>query len=740
MITAPEKFNRHHRREGIELHKIVTITNSQSVTMKFGDSDMILSGETNPLVYGLLRPGSKIRQSVDPWSRRFSIGNVMINLSNAPYDGSYPRKRLSDLWSTFWVYCRSGTVKIYLLAGSDNTLLTDGALVFEGSIIKLPSFDDNYITIEACDIGNNLLNQSVPFNSLKGIGYGTPHDFRPSIVYGNWGYNNNPWGSDRLFIKTSKALSNNRFIADHVLKNCGPLWFNFLDNESLWGHVDTDVTGYQAVDILCPDGKYRTVYQTPSSDYYWIYLFIPPSGLTEVWWSGSLGQSNYNVGSNNIINELNLRDRLDNTYAGLYYNLGYVPSGSEYRGMVTLKWNDIDNIPKNWEVDYLNFDFYWRSDINIGAGTYQYGFASFVKTVVAATCTGMNGDSMTTSSTIHDGTMKYLHPADIGGTPFATYVGWQFGTKGVLMRFPVYINPPGVLIDDIILSIYQAAIGVRVKIPKPTPDIYGYVNVIGQKVGSQIAARQPGLGSEDELDYAAYQIERLLKITFGLSDNQFDNASLDAAYKSYLKTRTNISEDNPVRLGDLLQELSENSNFALFFNVTGKLRVIALDQTPPATANLYIYPDDIDGVPNISSSETEKVINRLNSNWDYRPNDNVYDSGEVRNNTGSQLIYGVKEGDAEFKYYTDQQTAYPRRPLQDILIGTDGFFSKDHQIVGWKSPGYKHSLAEIGDWVEFDAGLDARLKCAGESWSGKKFIIIEKNIDDYYLEFTAIEL
>ena len=91
MITRPTNFQAFQDRGGDEFHFVVVVSGFPSVM--FSDIDMSL---TDGHVFGLLKPGMNASQGIDFHSRRSSVGNVTVSISNQVFDSQ--GEKPGDLW------------------------------------------------------------------------------------------------------------------------------------------------------------------------------------------------------------------------------------------------------------------------------------------------------------------------------------------------------------------------------------------------------------------------------------------------------------------------------------------------------------------------------------------------------------------------------------------------------------------------------------------------------------------
>ena len=735
MITRPTNFQAFQDRGGDEFHFVVVVSGFPSVM--FSDIDMSL---TDGQVFGLLKPGMNASQGIDFHSRRSSVGNVTVSISNQVFDSQ--GEKPGDLWSTVWNYAftTAGDVDIYLLAGPGSLIssLADGIKVFAGKLTKRPTVNEDTLTIEAEDIGATLLRKKMaPYRvaDLDPIWEGSVDgDFRPALVNGDW-RNLDFWGAGGYMVKGN--MTDKQIVAGHVVDQVAELWLYF-DKLDLWVQVDmtTGTGGFTTFNSWYGGSSQQiTLLQRPFSGTVSGWAYVSPFGLDDRLWQGLADRTLYNDGRNNVLDEDNAWDRDNETAARLFtgnfdlYTLA----------MATFGFPDVDADPAEFTIDSTDVRIYWRSLVNPNMG-YTYGApGGFIRTLISAEYEGST--NLTAGvTTIHDGGIKFmnLHIGSGDWDDFATKVGWELSTNRFLIRMPVFIATPGNYAQaEEALNIYQVQLRLRTTLPNDWKQLRPWFVVVGQQVGSEIAARQPSLGAGDPVVSPAYQVELLMRRQFNLTDVNIDVTSFDDAWRSRFNTRTLINDGSPLTLDQFLQELSENANFVVFFNVSGKVRLVSFDSAP-ATSDAVIHWDDLESLK-YSETEPSKVITDLASSWEKNPGTGRYNSTELRINWAAHNLYGIKEAAANFDYYTNQQIGWE---LQDALMGqASSFFARVHGIATWTPKGIRHAHFEPGDVVEFDApSCDPQVKRLGRSWSGVRFIITNKATTTNGQQFAAIEV
>ena len=757
MLTVPTKFEMHRRKTtAAQLHTIVEVSFS-SETLYFSDVEMILpaDGTGTPVhhVWPLLVSHSGINQQIDFHSRRASVGNVQLTFTNLPFDRSGTVQRLSDYYSGYWSSIIGTSIKIYITCDPKPNLADSGLLVFEGICNEYPKYDGEQLTLAVEDISAGHLRKKLPLTraadleSDGGLSEGDPDaDYRMPIIKGDLEKNTagSPldfWGSGDYMVRGYRSSWDTVwFVADHAVKDVAEMYV-FFDRVGLWFRLDLPNIGGGAYffDVVCADGVTRTYFVLPFHTELKGWLLVPPSGVATNGWSGGLGQGDYNPNMNNADDAGNAYDRDNETLAHLY-------AGNNNLGMLQFSFDDIVNVT-GWVMEPGNYKhaLRWRAEENPNCPL-EYSTVPniFLASHAVMSSTHTSIDLVTNTVDIFNGNVNGLligrsSPGD--WDDLAAEVGWLLSK--LTARFPVEANVGGNYKNEDILRMAQAQLEIYVTIPDAwSNEQVPYFALVGEPAGSEIAGRNPAIGANDLNSFAGYQIERLLRQTIGLTAAQIDGATFDDAYRSHLKTRARLHEDDGRETLEIfLQEMAENSTFTVFFNASGKTRLISFDWTEPdyvpGTPTIISW-EYLARTPKVFFTSPTKVINRLTSEWQRNPGANRYNESDTHNDAGSQLLaWGIKEADASFKYYIDAGTP----SLQETLIKNGALFPYTLIGIEIEIRGAAMSHLEIGDPIQIDAtSVDPQFKLAGVSWTSFSFVIIDKGLTMVGVKYRAVRV
>ena len=160
MLTAPAAFSDFQNRTATTQQIIVELTDGSSTWLFSNGSDFEL---TDGHIYPLIQSFSGITQSLDIFSKQWSVNVTQLILNNAPYkqNSSGTWVRLSDELSGII----NNDATIYLLCGENVTALSDCLTVFSAKILDTLYYDEKTIRVTLHD--ESILNNVVlPQNKI----------------------------------------------------------------------------------------------------------------------------------------------------------------------------------------------------------------------------------------------------------------------------------------------------------------------------------------------------------------------------------------------------------------------------------------------------------------------------------------------------------------------------------------------------------------------------------------------
>jgi hypothetical protein len=800
MDTLPDKFVRYYRQTGTYVFWIVKVTadtDSAETDWYFSTTDMDIGVTVHGL---LLNDDFRIEWSIDPPTRRWSISGIDIRLSNKPYKGPrINRIRLSDEGI---LSADDLTVEVYVGIGPTIRSLNDAYRVFTGYVVGEPTATADEIILSCEDIGTRLLEKMLPMTRMGDHNPSSLNaDNKLSIVLGDM-RGREPFGGGNYMVPGLCETAGTDFYAyfvDHTTAEDGDVWVYFEDLDA-WMKLDQDAMGLYWSNGS-GDSRYYNEIRILQCDTLHVlqgWLYLPPKGVSNfIWTTDALtNEGDYNAGMNKLQDADLAQDFKTGTYASLFQ------ANTPARANAQFYWPDYTSLervggvriesrtapPRHGRLAesppfkhkrqygrlyyvYPNFDEWtmsrdtgdtpddygvylvWLTEKNPNL-TYTYGLdGTTIRTsVVVYRASNIWGSSPRTyaedvyeTSDMHDGTVHVM-----GLDNFAYYSGsggWNMPADGVTVRFPVYVSAAT---DDWMLRIKGVFMRCYVTTDVPlSSDVKMYFAPAGYPMDGQLAARRGTDSYSNNLcEWPGDQTEMLLRWPIGLDDDNIDTDSFDAAYSPDHVTSAIITENDPVSVGDLLQELSENGNYCLFFDAAGKTRLIAIDQpqgeSPGPTTNAIIPYYDLADSPELYQTDLDQVLNRITVYYDYNPSEGAFNKQKIYENATSQTAYGVREhtGGLQLRYFDDTYSTGDIDTFMAMtLTATPSLLGKRHKGIRIETIGMRWVHLQIGDWIELDNDTTSPfISFHGESWTGEQFLIIGKTITKKSVSFTAVQL
>jgi hypothetical protein len=763
--TRPATFEDHHQRDAVENFFVVKLVKGAS-TWLLGDRDMDLTeGHVSPLLMSTPR----IQQSVNTFTRNWSIGSVRIILNNRRYHRTLSGKQ----WSLSEEGLLSGdtiTAYIYVGSGPSVTGLSDMMKIGEGKVIGEPYANAERLVLHVEDIGAELMRRQLPMTVAQDTGMTKVGALdRLPIVLGNWD-GSSPFGGLGKMVKCRTFMSGGGTVlnvvpADHKIEEVTQLWL-FLEEGNLWLQLDLNYMGPVASTWNGSDGVDRTILSFLNVDTYDArgWLFVPPRNVYgDAWGATTWDYADYNDGRNNIKSFERAMDGYPETYATLLQ--GNVAG----KGIIGFEWiNTVDH------AGQVSVRFPWRKffrgkyskDKRNHQVTFRDGYIDVSRWTMSSADTRLyfnitanpdvtllykpvgeppnqwrsnvvsrivNYYYVEGQSGMFDGTNRWIDLASLAH-PFQSNIGWNMQTNNFRVHVTAHASPTPDP-DDWLIRVNQICLRLYTTLDVPlTANSQLYAVVKGLTPSAAVVAHgSPLVATDTHIKYPSYQVEELL-LKLGLTIGQFDTDSIDAIYG--WETRAIIDDDNPITVGEFIQGLAENSDMVPFVNIAGKVRMMDIEQAPPGSCDMIRF-DDLLELPTVFISSLNDIVNRIEYEYDYAPGEDDFLQGGIREDSTSQTSHGVKDGAVELRYVVPTFAS----SLSSLLVGTSGWLSNRHNGVRFATKALRWAHKEIGDWVQFESErLDEHSWfIAGASWSGQKFRIVGKEYDAKGINFIGIQ-
>lgn len=710
MLTAPANFTPWQNSMAAQSHMILSITDG-TTTWLLSDCDMQL---TDGHVWPLLLTADGIREGVDIFTRDWFTSDARFTMTNLPY-----HQNTSGVWTRLSEEINlilNHDAKVYLMAGSAATALSDCLLRFSGIVLEHPSYDDKVLTLRVRD-KSTTFNKTIPAKTVGSIYTDCPEEVaneRIPLVYGDFTFNIlDPYVGNGMAKgwPTTKGIHPKFVFSDHILHAITDLWI---------GKVGDYPVEYVSHTLDDDDSGYGT--GLGSGDYCWMHLFI--TGIDDAdYVAGTDGVSPDYPTPTNYMNATHtgtlyatIKDWSDdgsNITGNGYWTF---PEEQETAILSAMASNDDQSAGTPIEVVYkVNallagaaatsaIRFYKGGQVFSDTGvtfdntertisrTISAPAAGSKTDVFALGCRQTNGPSIGDSVTENQDMLRVYY--------LRMRVGWYFGRR-------FYRNTM-----------------ITKKGQYPSEEA-GFAVCQGREFGAWIdnGGRSNTFNAGEMIDEPQFIIESILRDELGLVDANIDEASFDECQDSAAQCRVNLIEAEPAF--DTIKRLCEQSKFAFYWSAAGKARCILINEASPTTQRTIPFSHcaakDADGSPAIEITKTEVIGNYINYKHTWQAEYDDYRYEEVTEDSTSQTAYGMKRFEAEYPYLSGTKA-------DNIATFFKTLAANAHQQIELTTCGFTNADLEAGDWIELDdESWDGQVKCFGDSWAGIQFLVTEIN-------------
>jgi hypothetical protein len=685
MITIPANFQTLLKKHTSRAFRYIVKMNGSSNTYYLSTEEMTITDSGTQRVYGLLLNTPTVKQTIDIYSGKSSVGGFSINLSD--YDqggGNY----FSDNFASEYFYNRE--VKLYLHTDGI-TALADCPLLYVGTVSDW-EIQQNRITI---NIENSIskVSKSIPTNIV------TSADFPDApieslgkylpIVYGDHLYRYGQDGTvydvtrkkDSTMIKPvrigfDKTDNYHEYIiADHLLKtkdtNFARVWM-YLPN--LGRYVKIDADNYT---ITESDGKtYLRLKQLHASFYVYDY-----------WYANRIG------GGDSFDDSVNAIDDDMTTYASKYIDPTIVSPPQTYNLEMVYPNYENDNISAYTEI-VIWHRIKWNNagdfTFSIGAGADEYTSAQSEDTLLKEDRLYSVYNAAQMSSPV---TYRLTLDDDSVGTPSYCRIYESFKE---LKYKPAEIFP-----DQIFVACY------------------------GYDISGETYDANPGVVIKHIID-------------------TYTDATPDSTALGLMETRTgnnwllNIAIYKQDSIKSYLEKMAMQANSYFVFSANNEASCFTFTDSY-TTSRAKIKPEDIKtNSLQVKKTNIQNAVNSLVLNYLSDSVSGIVQELTRANSTDETNIGQKSEKVISAEYVADDTTAglLADHYCQDA---TTAFWGMPRNLIefetadmrganaGWDGADFEPIYAlELFDIVELDhSEWDIVKKCNGESWDGKQFLVYE---------------
>lgn len=745
----------------------------------FSEIDMEL---TEGHVYPLLKSLPTVKGRFDIGTKNWSVSDVTINLYNAAYklDDSFNKVMLSDEIGDLI----NATVKIYLATGSNITGLSDCIEKFSGLILTSPEYDDESVKIKAVDAGT-ASHKLLPQTYMTSVFNATPIGFRDQkipIAYGE--FTSGDYALDGSGLGFAKAIPNHQSIrssfvvSDHVLNAFTELWFveedlpdpakydspTFNTNDSGRG---TGIGGKYLVARIYPDSIEDDGFSTDSltmpSDYdnsfdhnTSSYTTIEPNIQTGGASTRPIGILMLQISvddflENNSLNNLsafkfdiNAKElgikTIDVSEARLYY----ASDGTNDR-YITFPW--LTSPSQGWDTSSSWVDLPTKTGEAVSISN-----ATNTEPIVIVTSSAQDwydGDKVKVDGVLgntdangewsirRNNSRNYVLVSSKGNGAYTSGgTATNITNKNKPYTVGLYVEGDNGSYLDSLMNIYEARLLFRY--PQGRKHSFGWAACQGRTYGSWIDGRSSNYSSGDLIIDPAGIVESILRDELGLTDSDIDLESFIDAENTNMEMRLNLHSDNEENSVDVIRTVLEQSTFAFHYSGSGKARALPLNNASPTTD--LIIPYSHIKKDSLKVSKTKTIYNYGNIRSRYLAEYDDYGDVTAFINASSQSNYG-SDGTKEYEADWGNLAGTSVDHLIDHLFeNSNSILSRPLVLISLTAKGFTAAHLQEGDYIELESySTDPHLKCYGESWSGKQFLVYDLSISSE-TDIKAVQL
>jgi hypothetical protein len=659
-------------------------------------------------IYALLTGCAGIKRAIDPFNKKWSVGEVTLSFSNLPFkvDSSGNRLRPSDDISVR----ETDPVEIYLLCGENASGLSDCILYFSGLLKEPPKLEENTWSITAVDRSPSLQNQMLPTKLVKSIYVDTPEDYRKDyipLVYGSFDtLHAQTYGIDGKQLGLAKGIPINDEIppdcvfSDHVLKSFSDLFWQpdsdftiplelSVGSRTLY----TNSGGYGKATAI-PGGGGLIKISPANSD--WVNYsfasqvqtsFYPKAYDLEDITNHAMIKDNVSDNGTQMIGEGRWGFKQDKKIESL---LSEIASGSGGSVSVYIEYK----IDETATYSPLVYGFFYHG-LNGGDSRWPYTDDSNNR---------LYADNTWRRLLIHDTEFKLKDEKD----------------KQYLLTIKAVQSTGGngSVGDQIILYVKELFLVILGRVPSRD---YMWGEIEGRTFDSWIdgAGHSNSFNSGDLIEDPAYIIESLLRDELNWTTANIDEASFDAAANTSVIMRMNLTRK--VTVAKIIRQICEQSTFAFHVSGAGKAKLIQLNESNPSTDRTIPFSHIKANTLRITM--VGPFCNSLHYSSCWLPQLQKYRDIDSAENIGSQNNYSVHELPVYWPNIEGASVAH----IKGVLLDGAGLWCVPKRAIEFETVRFTNTDIEIGDWVELDDETwDAQLKqMGGVSWSGEQFLVTE---------------
>lgn len=729
MLTLPAYFARFNLSTMADFRLVVKITAGADIYY-FSDAAFFIG---NQPVYAGLGDVSGLTTKIDYLTRAWSPTEISVQLANVPLThkaGSAGWNRVSDLLLAL----RNTDLVVYARVGQPTTD-TDMLAIFTGKVLGEPSYNNGTISIRGWNY-NPKINKTLPQVQVKDRFASAPTAFRERyfpLVYGEHKFEHAPTTDTGLIptMQYSRDYPPKYKASHHPMKTLSGAYCVTPQNPLCPADIEGETVVPDAADGAYGYG-YIALALTPDN-YYAISRWYPYA----VEQSELLVTSPQNIWDDDPATYANLYDDLDPGPDAAYWREFHcnmlLPSlgsgdGCPYGGPVALgglavfeisyKFQEVSWMNTKWAVGYEPRIRVQSDDGSVDVGTINLDGTA-----------GTKNFNYTTSPVLWGANIGYDPPSKNG-------VMQVWGLTKTNADF-VTNKGDGVIGNQKLADLYQFHLRFRhtIKIPYLAYD-YIWAAALGRLYDTWNDSRGSAYASLAGIIDPAGIIESLLREEAGFVTDEIDTASFTAAENTSVASRVVLYDANRTSLSQVIRKLTEQSTFCFYITAQGKARLVRLNDSSPTTDRVIEYSHFAPETLRVSKTST--IYNQMVIQSRYFHHLQAYVETTIHDNATSQAAL-----DEVIQYNATWQNicGTSKDHVAGFLVSNaNGIWVNDHIVVQFETRGATNIDLEEGEHIEIPTAFDATLPCYGASWSGLKFMIVEKTQTTSGNHFTAIKL
>lgn len=719
MLTTTATFDKYKMRPNAEGKLLLTIDAESPTRTFYLADDRITLSESGEKFEGLVTDWGSIKQSIDIFSKKSSVGNVKIKLSNAPYkqDTSGDLSISDDLFSSKII---NRTAKIYLWF-EGITDLSDCLKLFEG-IVQPPE----NVTPESLDLSifdstfkrhmilpRNIVNTTdwseAPPETIGKyipIHYGLFSPSKDDDAYYSGSL------AEAIWVSPEKVV-----VADHVMNSVSTVWAYDPDLMEL---VKIDSSDYTTT--LNDSGRTTITFDDIIETLFTAWIYPDTAELDHIddpdyilldeekrWLYDHDSDSFMEATVASYTANGNQDDEFEDHVYGRFKSM--TPIGEHQSVYIQCRYN-IDFNTSLHDGEDLTF---WIDSSSTEVGHLAFlpldGLPDYQEMDIT---TVWNSNNLTLQDINHPNALRL----EVGGKK---RVG-----DGQRKKIGEYY--------DIRLKVtYKRSLETNMRI---------FIEGNGREFGSWIdeGGRSNIFDEGDMIENPAYIIESILRDEMGLSASDIDVTSFDDAWGDMTSWDLILSITDFQNSEDIILDICKQAKLNFFFSSQDDAKLAVIDNGITSEDDVLLLNDIMRGKIEISRGALKFLINKIRIDYNLHVISDELRSYTETENTTSQTDYAITR-ELRIKAKNIFQDAVATL-LRNHYTGSSGFWKDLRETLEIGMLCFEKIHWEVGDVIKPDSTINDVLKKFNENWGPGTYaplmMITEKLISKSSLKFEMV--